>query len=92
MNPLTLLDKILEDWASERVRRLVHGLLVLAAVIVTIVLAAGGDWREALAALVAAIYAGANHANTKPGGEHDPDSAQPEWAYDNADPELEYEE
>lgn len=67
MNPLSLLDSILADWASPRVRRLIHGLVLLAVVLLGIWLAAEGDWKKALAALAAAVYAGANHANTDPG-------------------------
>lgn len=64
MNPFTLLDSILADYASPRVRRLIHTLILLACAGVTIWLGAEGDWREALLALAAALYAGANKANT----------------------------
>lgn len=64
LNPLALIDSLLEDYASPKARRAIHSLIVLVAVIVTIILAAGGDWKVAIGTLVAAIYAGANHANT----------------------------
>ncbi len=64
LNPLALLDSILVDWASPRVRRLIHGLLLFAAFCATGWLAVDGDWKKALAALAAAIYVGSNHANT----------------------------
>lgn len=64
LNPLTVLDQILADWASPRVRRTIHGLLALAASLVSIYLAAGGNWGEAALSLAALLYAGSNHANT----------------------------
>lgn len=64
LNPLALLDSLLEDWASPRVRRLVHALLALALLVVTTVLAAGGDWKVALGTLAVTIYAAMNKANT----------------------------
>lgn len=66
MNPMTYLDSILSDYASPKVRRLIHSILLLAVAIVTIVLAAEGDWKKALLALAAAVYASANRANTNP--------------------------
>ena len=66
LNPLALLDSILADWASPRVRRLVHGVLLLLVVILSLWLAAGGDWLAFAGALAAAVYAGSNHANTPP--------------------------
>lgn len=64
MNPLATLDALLADWASPRVRRLVHALLALILIIVTAVLAAGGDWEAALISLVGTVYAALNKANT----------------------------
>jgi len=64
MNPMTYLDAILSDYATPKVRRLVHSILLLTAVLVTIVLSVDGDWKKALIAFAATIYAGANHANT----------------------------
>lgn len=64
MNPFTLLDSLLADYASPRVRRLIHTLILLACTGVTIWLGAEGDWRSALLTLAAALYAGANKANT----------------------------
>lgn len=71
MNPLTLIDSLLIDYASPRVRKAVHTTLLLLAVLGTIVLGAEGEWKEAVLALIAAIYAGANQANT-PAVELDP--------------------
>lgn len=79
MNPLTLLDTILGDWATPRVRRAVHNTILLVVVIAGIWLESKGDWKEALGALVAAIYAAANRANTPvvdldpPGSDTEPD-------------------
>ena len=78
MNPLTLIDSILEDWASPRVRRLIHGLLLLAATLAGLWLAADGDWIEALGALVAAMYVGSNHANTHDSPQEPEDSGDPD--------------
>lgn len=78
MNPLTLIDTILEDWASPRVRRLIHGLLLLAVTLAGIWLAAGGDWIEALGALVAAVYVSSNHANTHDDSWGPSDSGDPD--------------
>ena len=64
MNPFTILDSLLADYASPRVRRLIHGLIALACTGVTIWLGAEGDWRLALLTLAAALDAGANKANT----------------------------
>lgn len=63
-NPLVLLDSLLGDWASPRVRRLIHGLILLVAIIVSIWLAADGDWEKFIGALVAVFYAASNVANT----------------------------
>lgn len=70
-NPLALLDMLLADWASPKVRRLIHGLLTLALGLVALWLAMEGDWQEFLLALVAAVYAGANKANTPVSGNED---------------------
>lgn len=64
MNPFHLIDSILEDYAGPKVRRTIHAVLALALVLFTIWQAAGGDWKEAIAALAVALYAGANKANT----------------------------
>lgn len=64
MNPFAAIDSILEDWASPRVRRSLHAAIALVASILAIYLAAGGDWKEALPVLLAALYAGSNKANT----------------------------
>lgn len=64
MNPITLLDSILSDWASPRVRRLVHALIALVLVIVSAVMAADGDFKAAALSLAVTIYAAINKANT----------------------------
>ena len=64
LNPFNIVDSILADWASPRVRRTIHALLTMAAAVVSIYLAADGDWRQAAVAFAALLYAGANHANT----------------------------
>lgn len=64
MNPFTLLDNILSEYASPKVRRLVHLAILLVTAVVTIYFAAGGDWTQFAIALAAALYAGANKANT----------------------------
>lgn len=102
-NPFDTLDVILADWASERVRRLIHGVILLAAFVVTVWLAAEGDWLEAVLALAGALYAGANKANT-PAVEDDEDHESAEEAsarlfgadehdlgYDEDDEDAEYE-
>lgn len=67
MNPLTIIDLILTDWASPRVRRTVHLLIVLVVALAAIWMAAEGDWWKALGALAVAVYAEANKANTPAG-------------------------
>lgn len=69
LNPLSLLDNLLADWASPKVRRLVHGLLLLVASVASIYLAVEGDWREFIVALIATLYVGSNRANTREQGE-----------------------
>lgn len=68
-NPMDYLDLILSDYASPKARRTIHSLILLAGAVVTIVLAAGGDWKVAVFSLLAALYAGANRANTTSGNE-----------------------
>lgn len=64
LNPLTLLDSVLADYASPRARRAIHSLILLAAVVLTIVLTAEGNWQAAVGSLIAAVYSAANQANT----------------------------
>lgn len=66
MNPFAVLDGLLSDYASPKVRRTLHSLLVLAAIGASIFLAAEKDWEVALGTLIAALYAWANRANTDP--------------------------
>ena len=69
LNPLSLLDNLLADWASPKVRRLVHGLLLLVASVASIYLAVEGDWLQCIVALIATLYVGSNRANTREQGE-----------------------
>lgn len=65
-NPLTMLDSLLSDWASPRVRRLIHALIAAALLVVSAILAADGDWKAALLSLAVTAYAAMNKANTPP--------------------------
>lgn len=64
LNPLAMLDSVLADWASARVRRLIHALLLVAMTAVTVWLGADRNWEAALVTLVGMLYVGSNHANT----------------------------
>jgi hypothetical protein len=64
LNPLDLLDKVLAEYASPRARRAIHAALMLVAALVTLYLAYEKDWMQALIALAATLYTGANKANT----------------------------
>lgn len=80
LNPLTILDQILGDWASPKVRRLVHSLIALIVALVAIYLAVDGDWVAFVIALGGTLYAVANKANTPateltPAGVDDPHGA-----------------
>lgn len=66
MNPFTIIDDILADYASDRTRLLIHRLILLVMIAVTIWQASDGDWKVALGTALAALYAGANGANTPP--------------------------
>ena len=66
LNLFSIIDGMLADYASPRARRAIHGLILLAGILVTIWLAVGGDWEKAVAAALASLYAGANRANTGP--------------------------
>lgn len=86
MNPLDILDAILADWVSPRARRLIHSLLLLAAVVTAGWLASDGDWGEALIAAVAAFYAASNRSNTQP-------NLKPAgFDFDDPDDDLTYEQ
>lgn len=71
MSPFALLDALLTEWASPKVRRTLHALLSLGLVVGTIWIAAEGDWKVALGTLVAALYAEANRVNTPDPDEDD---------------------
>lgn len=82
-NPLVLLDLLLGDLVSPRIRRILHGVVLLVLSVAGIWLAAGGDWQEAVAAFLVAAYAAQNKANTpatdlaEP-GDDEPDEVDPE--------------
>ncbi len=63
-NPLEIIDGILSDWASPKVRRLIHALIALGLLVGSAVLAADGDWAVAALALFGTLYAAVNKANT----------------------------
>lgn len=71
MSPLALIDALLTEWASPKVRRTLHALLSLALLVGTVWLAAGGDWTVALGTLVATLYTEANRVNTPDPDEDD---------------------
>jgi hypothetical protein len=75
LNPFAVLDDILADYASPRVRRLVHSLLFLIAAVVAIWMAAQGDWKKFFIALGAALYADTNRVNTTPTDEFTDDDS-----------------
>lgn len=64
INPVAILDQLLGDWASPKIRRSLHSLILLVAFAVTIWQAADGDWRKAVGAGLLALYGAANKANT----------------------------
>lgn len=64
LNPFTLLDSVLADWASPRVRRLIHFILLVVVAAGAVYFAVGGDWEAFAASVVAALYTAANKANT----------------------------
>lgn len=64
MNPIKIIDQILTDYASPKVRRFVHSLVSLAIALLGVYLAAEGDWAKAGAALLALVYTEANRVNT----------------------------
>lgn len=66
LNPLHLLDTLLHDYASPRVRRGIHTGILLVLSLFAIWQGVDGDWRQFIAALGVLLYAGANRANTAP--------------------------
>ena len=91
-NPLHVLDLILADWASPKVRRLIHNLIALGVSLVGIWLAANGDWLVALGALATAVYAASNRANTPQADLAGDPETTPRDEYDELDDGLSYEE
>lgn len=72
MNPLALLDSLLEDYASPKTRRAIHTVILIIVGLVTIWLGVEGNWKEFAAALFALVYASANRANTAPPADPEP--------------------
>jgi hypothetical protein len=66
LNPLTIIDDLLGDYVSPKYRRLIHAAVLFIAFVVMIWQASDQDWKKALVALGAALYAAANKANTLP--------------------------
>lgn len=64
LNPFVLLDILLADLVSAKARRVIHTGLLLIVAVVAIWLAADGNWTEFVIAVVAALYAASNKANT----------------------------
>lgn len=86
-NPVAIINQILGDYASPKVRRLVHSLILLAGLGVTIWQGADGDWKKALVAGAVALYGAANQANTIPGlhsAGHDDGDADDDLTYEQA--------
>lgn len=75
LNPLDLLDNVLSEYASPGARRAIHAALMLVAALVTLYMAYEKDWMQALLALAATLYTGANKANTDPLVEEPPEDA-----------------
>ena len=89
MNPFTILDTLLVEWASPKWRRTIHGLLTLALALSAIWTASSGDWRVALGALAAAVYTEANRVNTHP--DEDADLDLSDWESDEEFDDAEFE-
>lgn len=78
MSPLTLIDALLTEWASPKVRRSIHALLSLALIVATVWVAAEGNWEVALGTLIATLYTEANRVNTPEPDEDDDPSVDDE--------------
>lgn len=63
-NPIDILDRLMEDYLSPKARRAVHSVILLAGALLSIYLAANGDWEVFAASVAATLYAWANRANT----------------------------
>lgn len=59
-----MLDSVLKDYLSPKHRRLFHLVLAAVLLVVSAVLTADGDWKQALISLAGTVYAYANKANT----------------------------
>lgn len=66
MNPLIYLDSLLQDWASPKVRRVIHSLVLLLLGLFALWQTFDGNWEAVVGALAAAVYAESNRANTPP--------------------------
>lgn len=85
MNLLDLIDSILIDWTSPRVRRLIHTTLLIFTIILTLFLTADGNWEDGLIALIAAFYTASNRSNTPsvtlPAGYDQPEFPETDVSY-----------
>lgn len=70
-NPFAIVDSVLEDWVSPRVRRTLHSLILIASILGALWVASEGNWGAFAGTLVAAFYAGSNRANTGDSGDLD---------------------
>lgn len=64
MNPIALIDTLLNDYIPARYRRLLHGVILFVGLVYGIYEAADKDWKQAGITLAVALYAAANKANT----------------------------
>lgn len=64
LNPLVLLDILLADLVPAKGRRIIHNFVLLVIAVVALWLAADKDWWQAVLALIGAVYAASNRANT----------------------------
>lgn len=59
-----MLDNVLKDYLSPKHRRLAHLILAIVLLVISALLTANGDWKQALISLAGTLYAYANKANT----------------------------
>lgn len=89
LNPIALIDDLLTDWASPRIRRAVHTLITLLLALVAIWFAVDGDWVQFAIALGGMVYTEANRTNTPATDLLDADEIEPDdgESYEDADGE-----
>ena len=86
MSPFALIDALLTEWASPKVRRSIHALLSLALIVATVWVAAEGNWEVALGTLIATLYTEANRVNTPdPDEDDDPSDAEEDAEFDGTE-------